>query len=139
VLRVFADTVLHIPEHRRLVLFHKILATLGPEHSLWLFLCLVLEEHVIHSQEERMSARQQDWGELPPRQEFALNLAISWPPVPVIVTCIKLVKYIQSLPVEKGKLFKHSDDCWSVTHPLRVGNGVCLHACQLRSGNTICV
>jgi U3 small nucleolar RNA-associated protein 10 len=111
VLRVFADTVLHIPEHRRLVLFHKILVTLGPESSLWLFLCLVLEEHVVHSQEERMSARQQDWGELPPRQEFALNLCISWPPSTVIVTCIKLVKYVQSLPVEKGKLFKYSDDC----------------------------
>lgn len=111
VLRVFADTVLHIPEHRRLVLFHKILTTLGAERSLWLFLCLVLEEHVIHSQEEKMSARQQYWGELPPRQEFTLNLARSWPPYTVIVTCVKLVKYVQSLPVGKGKLSVRSDDC----------------------------
>ena len=66
---------------------------------------------MIHSQEEKMSARRQDWGELPLRQEFALHLAISWPPFTVIVTCNKLVKYVQSLPVGKGKLFKHSDDC----------------------------
>ena len=77
---------------------------------------------MIHSQEEKMSARQQDWGELPPRQEFALNLAISWPPFTVVVTCNKLVKYVQSLPVEKGKLFKHSDGCSFVTYPFGVGN-----------------
>lgn len=94
---------------------------------------------MIHSQEEKMSARQQDWGELPPRQEFALNLAISWPPFTVLVTCNKLVKYVQSLPVEKGKLFKHSDDFGFVTHLFRVGNRMCLCDCHLRSGNTICV
>jgi hypothetical protein len=104
VLRVFADTVLHIPEHRRLLLFHKILTTLGPEHSLWLFLCLVLEEHVTHSQEELMPAARKDRGELPQRLEFALNLARSFPPFTVIVTCIKMVKYVQSLPAEKGKI-----------------------------------
>jgi U3 small nucleolar RNA-associated protein 10 len=104
VLRVFADIVLHIPEHRRLLLFHKILSTLGSENSLWLLLCLVLEEHVTHSQEEQSLSGRRDRGELPPRLEFALNLARSFPPSTVIVTCIRMIKYVQSLPVEKGKV-----------------------------------
>ncbi|PNF34295.1 HEAT repeat-containing protein 1 [Cryptotermes secundus] len=101
VLRVFADTALHIPEHRRLVLFHKILTTLGPENSLWLFLCLVLEEHVMRSQEEQTSSGRRDRGELPPRLDFALNLSRTFSPSAVIITCIKMIKYVQSLPVEK--------------------------------------
>jgi hypothetical protein len=104
VLRVFADTVLHIPEHRRLLLFHKILTTLGPEHSLWSFLCLVLEEHVTHSQEELTPVGQKDRGEVPQRLEFALNLTRSFSPFTVLVTCIKMVKYVHTLPVEKGKI-----------------------------------
>jgi hypothetical protein len=63
----------------------------------------VLEEHVAHSQEQTLSGRR-DRGELPPRLEFALNLARSFSPSTVIVTCIKMMKYVQSLPVEKGKI-----------------------------------
>jgi len=120
VLRVFADTLLHIPEHRRLLLFHKILTTIGPEHSLWLFLCLVLEEHVIHSQEEQMLTGRRDRVELPQRQEFALNLARSFPPFTVIATCIKMVKYVQSLPLDKGKIINVIFICLSA----KCGNDV---------------
>jgi U3 small nucleolar RNA-associated protein 10 len=105
VLRVFADTILHIPEHRRLLLFQKILSTLGPDNSLWLFLCLLLEEHVTRSQEEQTLSTRRDRGELPPRLEFALNLSKSFTPSTVIVTCIKMIKYVQSLPAEKGKIY----------------------------------
>jgi hypothetical protein len=67
-------------------------------------MCLVLEDHVTHSQEELTPAVRKDRGELPQRLEFALNLARSFPPFTVIVTCIKMVKYVQSLPVGKGKI-----------------------------------
>ncbi|XP_069672379.1 HEAT repeat-containing protein 1 [Periplaneta americana] len=96
VLRVFADSALHVPEHRRLPLFQKVVATLGTENSLWLLLCLVVEAHVAHSREDRA----------PHRQEFALNLTLCFPPRTVIATCINMMKYVQTLPMQKEETAK---------------------------------
>ncbi|KAJ9574702.1 hypothetical protein L9F63_008137, partial [Diploptera punctata] len=105
VLRVFADTVLDVPLHRRLHLYQKLLTTLEPDNSLWLFICLVLEGHVLHVQEEHTHGSRLERGEMPQRQEFILNLTRCFTPSTIISTCIKLVKYVQSLPVDIG----HSD------------------------------
>jgi hypothetical protein len=58
----------------------------------------------MHSQEEQTLNGRRDRGELPPRLDFALNLSRTFSPSTVIITCIKMIKYVQSLPVEKGKI-----------------------------------
>jgi hypothetical protein len=58
----------------------------------------------MHSQEEQTLSGRRDRGELPPRLDFALNLSRTFSPSTVIITCIKMIKYVQSLPVEKGKI-----------------------------------
>jgi hypothetical protein len=91
-----------------------------------------LEEHVTHSQEEQTSGRR-DRGELPPRLEFAQNLSRRFLPSTVIVTCIKMIKYVQSLPVEKGKVADMLSFYLSVkfedgmrSHDKRKTNGECV-------------
>ena len=98
VLRVFADSLLHVPVHRRLLLYQKLITTLGPDNSLWLFVCLVLEGHVVNVQEEPVER-----GEMSQRQKFILNFTRDFPPSTVITTSIRLIKYVQSLPIDKGK------------------------------------
>ncbi|PSN50219.1 hypothetical protein C0J52_07804 [Blattella germanica] len=113
VMRVFADAALHVPAHRRLLVYQKLLDTLGPDRTLWIFVCLVLEGHVVHGEDQTQDRRER--GELPQRQEFILNLTKCFPPSTIITTSIKLVKYLQVLlstrlfdvDVHSAKQFRH--------------------------------
>lgn len=55
VLRVFVAAIMHVPEHRRVPLFKKLLVSLNDGEYMWIFLCLVFEKHVLDFNTQRMS------------------------------------------------------------------------------------
>ena len=46
-MQVFVDAFPHIPQHRRLPLFDKLITTLGSDRFLWLMMLLLVNGHVI--------------------------------------------------------------------------------------------
>lgn len=108
IMRVFVDALLDIPEHRRLSLFHKVLTTLDPQQYMWLFLCLVMESHTVHHSESTNDNRKNKGAgtnsEAPKRIEVALQIVTQFPPDTILSNCIQLLKYLLSLPLEKGDI-----------------------------------
>lgn len=104
VMRVFVDALVDIPEHRRLSLFHKLLTTLDPQQHLWLFLCLVMESHTMHHSENTSDNKktQEVDSRAPKRIEVALQIVSKFPPDTVLLNCIRIIKYLLLLPMEKG-------------------------------------
>lgn len=86
VLRVFVDVMVDVPEHRRLLLFKKLLSTLGVDDYLWTFLLLVFESHVTVKSTKRL--------------QDAREIVLEFPPAVVISTTIKLLEHLASLPEE---------------------------------------
>ncbi|KAK3912207.1 HEAT repeat-containing protein 1 [Frankliniella fusca] len=117
IMRVFVDALLDIPEHRRLSLFHKVLTTLDPQQYMWLFLCLVMESHTVHHSESTNDNRKtrgiSSSSEAPKRIEVALQIVTQFAPDVILSNCVQLLKYLLSLPLEKGDIkrpmFKGSD------------------------------
>lgn len=48
ILKIFASIVLNVPEHRRLMIFDKLLRTMGEDQFLWIFVGLVLQQQVVN-------------------------------------------------------------------------------------------
>lgn len=108
VLRIFADCVLHIPEHRRLPLFKKLIETLGPRQFLWVFLALLLETHVAHFSEDKKIDKSRSRTladqEAPiNRIDFGESIVLEFPPEIALENFIKLIIYIKSLPLQKDE------------------------------------
>lgn len=111
VLRIFADVVLHVPEHRRLPLFKKLLETLGPSQFLWVFLALLLETHVAHFNEnknkkDKPQQRIRSLADLESpvnRLDFGQSILLEFPPEIALENFIKLITYIKSLPLHKDE------------------------------------
>lgn len=106
VLRIFADVVLHVPEHRRLPLFKKLLETLGPSQFLWVFLALLIETHIAHFNEPKKKDKRQsrtlaDRESPLNRLDFGQNVVLEFPPEVCLENFIKLILYIRSLPIQK--------------------------------------
>lgn len=63
ILKIFASIVLQVPEHRRLMLYVKLLNTLNADKYLWMFVGLVLESQVTNHKkgaaQEELSQRVQ--------------------------------------------------------------------------------
>lgn len=108
VLRIFADVVLHVPEHRRLPLYKKLMETIGPNQFLWTFLALLLETHVAHFNEGKEKEGKHPKSladrEAPMnRLDFGQNLLLEFPPEISMETFIKLMAYIKTLPLQKDE------------------------------------
>ncbi|XP_047987936.1 HEAT repeat-containing protein 1 homolog [Leguminivora glycinivorella] len=108
VLRIFADVVLHVPEHRRLPLYKKLMETIGPNQFLWTFLALLLETHVAHFNEEKEKADKRPKSlaerESPMnRLDFGQNLLLEFSPEICMETFIKLMAYAKTLPLQKDE------------------------------------
>lgn len=106
VLRIFADVVLHVPEHRRLPLYKKLLETLGPNQFLWTFLALLLETHVSHANEEKekksnpqrmLAERESPMNRL----DFGQNILLEFSPEICMDNFVKLMLYLKTLPFQK--------------------------------------
>lgn len=106
VLRIFADVVLHVPEHRRLPLYKKLLDTLDPQKFLWMFIALLLETHIAHWNENKNipknNSRNLANQESPiNRLDFGQSILLEFSPEIVFDNFVKIINYIKSLPVQK--------------------------------------
>ncbi|KAL4720274.1 hypothetical protein ACJJTC_001381 [Scirpophaga incertulas] len=113
VLRIFADVVLHVPEHRRLPLYKKLIETLGANNFLWVFLALVLETHVSHFNDDKKKDKGPNRTladqESPDRLDFAQSILLEFPPEICLQNLILLMDYVKSLPVQKDENSMDSD------------------------------
>lgn len=108
VLRIFADVVLHVPEHRRLPLFKKLIETLGSSQFLWVFLALLLETHVAHfnqSKKKGKSSKRTLAEQDAPidRLDFGQSLLLEFPAEICLENFIKLITYVKTLPLQKDE------------------------------------
>lgn len=108
VLRIFADVVLHVPEHRRLPLYKKLIETIGSNHFLWVFVALLLEAHVANFSENKkkddLPTRSLAEQEAPiNRLDFGQNILLEFPPEIWLGNFIKLILHIKSLPHQKDE------------------------------------
>lgn len=104
VLKVFADIILDVPEHRRLPLYTKLLDTLNADDFLWMFLAILVESHVIHHQPDfqRPNVRRSSLAvELPQRIEIALALTKAFSVKTIIVTVTNFLGLLQKFPINK--------------------------------------
>lgn len=99
VLKVFSDIILDVPEHRRLPLYVKLINTLNAENYLWMFLVVLFESHITHSDKEKHKAK----GEVdfPKRIEIALGLTQEFDCQTIVITSTKIVQFLQKLPMNK--------------------------------------
>ncbi|XP_045774481.1 HEAT repeat-containing protein 1 [Maniola jurtina] len=108
VLRIFADVVLHVPEHRRLPLYKKLMETIGPNQFLWVFLALLLETHITHfndnKKKDKRPLRTLADRESPiNRMDFGQSILLEFPPEVCFENFIKLTTYMKSLPLQKDE------------------------------------
>ncbi|XP_053600509.1 HEAT repeat-containing protein 1 [Plodia interpunctella] len=108
VLRIFADVVLHVPEHRRLPLYKKLIETLGPNHFLWIFLGLLLETHIAHMDDNKKHEKSKNRNladrEAPMnRLDFGQNILLEFSPEVCLYNFNKLLVYLKSLPLQKDE------------------------------------
>ncbi|GFR10197.1 HEAT repeat-containing protein 1 [Trichonephila clavata] len=87
VIRVFVDSLCHIPKHRQMPLFYKLISTLEPSKYLWIPLAEICDQH--SSAEDVL--------------EFAVNLHKQFCPSVQIDTCIALLDFLCLLPDNKEK------------------------------------
>ncbi|CAH0557807.1 unnamed protein product [Brassicogethes aeneus] len=111
VLRVFVDAILDVPEHRRLPLYKQLLERINAKENLYLFLLLIFESHVCHNCPEKQGFSIKGIDTTPRRLDIAANLAREFPPEIVILSCIKLIKYLKELPEEKDDKMDSDEVC----------------------------
>ncbi|XP_068676688.1 HEAT repeat-containing protein 1-like isoform X1 [Montipora foliosa] len=99
-MRVFADASPHIPEHRQLPLFTHLISTLGSNQFLHTAVLLLIEKQVIHAQNNSDDQKQAGFKN-PLGVEFCLSLCLSFDSNVQVEAMLKLLQYIDSLPVEK--------------------------------------
>ncbi|XP_055599376.1 HEAT repeat-containing protein 1 homolog [Uranotaenia lowii] len=113
ILKIFADVILDVPEHRRVPLYSKLIQTLGSSEYLWMFLGVLLESDVVKGgkkadmEEDFKKAskkRHKIESEYSPnfskRLEIAMNISREFEPNVVVETCTNLINYIKDLPVK---------------------------------------
>ncbi|XP_050461226.1 HEAT repeat-containing protein 1 [Cataglyphis hispanica] len=90
-LRTFIVSLPHIPEHRRMPLFIKLLQLL--ENHLHLYYLLSFENHVMKTANQRT--------EQPAQQlNFALQVSQEFSPQQLLQVCMKVVEFIKVLPID---------------------------------------
>lgn len=98
ILKIFSSIILQVPEHRRLMLYVKLLSTLDVDKFLWMFIALVMEAQV---GSHHKGALQE---EMPQRVQVALAIAKEFDIKTVIESSTALLVYLRDLPmVIEGK------------------------------------
>lgn len=106
ILKIFASIILQVPEHRRLLLYVKLLTTLNADKFLWMFVGLVMESQVMNHQR---SASQE---ELPQRVQVALAIAKEFEVRTILESSTSLIVYLKELPMflEQKSVTRAADD-----------------------------
>lgn len=105
VLRVFVDALLDVPEHRRMPLYKQLLSRIDVQENLYLFLLLVFESQVLHSNQEKQRNESSS-----KRLDIAADLCRQFTPNIVLFSCIKLIKHLNELPDEKEDSMETDSD-----------------------------
>ncbi|XP_071648303.1 HEAT repeat-containing protein 1 [Temnothorax longispinosus] len=90
-LRTFIVSLPHIPEHRRMPLFVKLLQLL--DNHLHLYYLLTFESHVMKIASQKTDHSTQ-W------LDFALQVSQEFPPHRLLEICTKVIKFIKILPID---------------------------------------
>lgn len=93
ILKIFASIVLKVPDHRRLMLYVKLLSTLDVNKYLWMFVGLVMESQVMNHQKGTPQE------ELPQRIQVALAIAKEFDVKTIVESAISLIVYLKELPM----------------------------------------
>lgn len=93
IIKIFASIVLQVPEHRRLMLYVKLLSTLDVDKFLWKFVGLVIESQVVNHQKGTSQE------ELPPRIQAVLAIAKEFEVKTILDLTTSLIKYVMELPM----------------------------------------
>lgn len=102
VLRVFADIILDVPEHRRMRLYADLLNTLGAHQYTWMFLAVLFEGYVRHSQQANNKVSEA--AQLK-RIEIAVEITNNFDCAVILETVTRLIEFLHKQPSEK----RHSD------------------------------
>lgn len=100
VLRVFADIVLDVPEHRRMRLYADLLNTLGAQQYTWMFLAVLFEGYVRNSQQPNNKVSES--AQLK-RIEIAVEIANNFECDVVLETVTRLIEFLHKQPSEKQR------------------------------------
>lgn len=95
VLRVFSDIILHVPEHRRLPLYIKLINILGSSEYLWIFIGVLMQKHIREKTKVTVNSKGET---LPTRLDVGINIVQEFEPSIIIDTCTKLIRYLQEMP-----------------------------------------
>ncbi|KAJ7330602.1 HEAT repeat-containing protein 1 [Desmophyllum pertusum] len=105
-IRVFVDASPHIPEHRQLPLFTHLISTIGSTQFLHVALILLLEKHVVQGpttpDEKQTTAVKNPLG-----ADFCLSLCHNFDLNVQVEAMLKLLQYIDQLPLEKPEGRRH--------------------------------
>lgn len=116
VLKVFSDIMVDVPEHRRLSLYTCLISALDAKQYFWMFLCVVFEAQIM-DEEKRINIIKSDemidnenaeitmiefnTNNIPRRIEILLDLINSFDISVILETGLKLMKYVNDLPITK--------------------------------------
>ncbi|XP_011695348.1 PREDICTED: HEAT repeat-containing protein 1 [Wasmannia auropunctata] len=90
-LRTFIISLPHIPEHRRMPLFVKLLQLLG--NHLHLYYLLTFESHVMKIASQK-TERPTQW------LDFACQVSQEFPPHRLLQICTKVIQFVKVLPID---------------------------------------
>ncbi|XP_076255308.1 HEAT repeat containing 1 homolog l(2)k09022 [Rhynchophorus ferrugineus] len=96
ILQVFVDALLDVPEHRRIPLYKQLLTNVSEQQNLYVFLLLIFERQVLHSQEKHKQNKDHTI------LDIALTLCLEFPSEINLNACLQLINFIKQLPDEKG-------------------------------------
>lgn len=104
ILRVFADIILDVPNHRRCTVYQKLLKTLNADDYLWIFMAVLLDSHVRHVKKDKTEKEKNEFEDLPHRIEIALNISRKFSIETHLLTSCKLIKHIFNLHEETNTI-----------------------------------
>ncbi|XP_033736713.1 HEAT repeat-containing protein 1-like isoform X2 [Pecten maximus] len=101
VIRVFVDAYPHIPDHRRLMLFTKLIQIVGEDQYLWRTLLLLVTHLVTRGTQSTDDTPATEREILSKDMEFCLQLSGQFSATTQLVFASAAIKYLEELPDDK--------------------------------------
>ncbi|CRL02641.1 CLUMA_CG015914, isoform A [Clunio marinus] len=93
ILKIFTSILLQVPDHRRLMLYVKLLTILNVEKFLWVFIGLVIESQVVNHKKGMPN------DELPQRIQIALAITKEFDVRTILDASTSLIVHLKELPM----------------------------------------
>ncbi|XP_069787090.1 HEAT repeat-containing protein 1 isoform X2 [Narcine bancroftii] len=99
IIRVFVDAMPHVPEHRRVPVFSKLIDTVSAKHFLWTLLLLLFEQHVTKTTSSTTSGEKE--AILERDIEFWITICCEFTVHDQLQSFINILRYLSKLPEDK--------------------------------------